>query len=420
MVEMTPQQRFRQRQGQLAESFGGQDVTPEGGIGLLTSVLGPARYGASVVTPLLDDAYRAVRSLVTVGKGGKIVPTSKQVRQLAANEQEAARMASRFAQPTAREAARRFGGPTIAAAGLLNAAEGGPDPQIQNVTSPARIIPAIPGEPGTEVGVNMNLPPLKQKMDQDNATGTPNVMPYIAAGTDQGQNARERSFLERMSQSGLLSTLQGMARAERMYGVGPLAAFSESALDVQAAQAAADQTEADRQAKLGLEKIKNQTTGFPKLTAEATKIYDNINTQNSGLRTIQKMKEALTQGINTGVIGTGEATLKAIMNAFNIPFGTSKQDTYNRLLAQLKTGMLRSGRLLKADFKLLEEILPKAGTFQNREQLLTSLNNLETKFENTLFFEQDKLKKFGLPPATGIRPTSDFDALVRSRGNTNG
>ncbi len=413
MVEMTPQQRFRQGQGQLAETFGGQRTTPAGGIGLLTSVLGPARYGAGVVMPLLDDAYRAVRGLVTVGKGGKIVPTSKQVRQLAANEQEAARMAARFSQPTAREALRRFGGPSVAAAGLLNAAEGGSDPQIQNVTSPARIIPAIPGRPGTEVGVNMNLPPAPAQPSEASTAG-------LKLGNAVGDNNRERSFLERLSQSGLLSVLQGMPRAERMYGVGPLAAFTESALDVQAAQAAADQAEAERQAKLDLEEIKNRTTGFPKLTGEAVKIYDTIQQQNSSLKTIQKMKEVLTRGINTGAIGTGEATLKAIMNAFNIPIGTSKKDDYNKLVARLKTGMLRSGRLLKADFELLEEILPKAGTFRNREQLLNSIRAIEEQAENNLFFNQDKLKKFGLPPATGIRPTSDFDAMIRSRGNTNG
>lgn len=419
MIE-NPQRNLRQGQQQVAESFGGQDTTAEGGIGLLASVLGPARYGAGIIGSLADDAARYIRSLVTVNKSGKIVPTSKQVRQLAENERQAVNMARRLGQPNVREVVRRFGGPSLAAAGLLNAAEGAPDPQIQNVTSPARIIPDIAGRPGTAVGVNMNLPPAPAQTNQVPAQPSDASTAGLKLGNSVGDNNRERSFLERLSQSGLLSVLQGMPRAERMYGVGPLAAFTESALDVRAAQAAADQTEADRQAKIDLEEIKNRTTGFPKLTAEATKIYDNINTQNSGLRTIQKMKEALTQGINTGVIGTGESALKAIMNAFNIPFGTSKQDTYNRLLAQLKTGMLRSGRLLKADFKLLEEILPKAGTITNREQLLTSLNNLQTKFENTLFFEQDKLKKFGLPPATGIRPTSDFDALIRSRGNTNG
>jgi hypothetical protein len=243
MVELTPQQRFRLSQEQAAQTFGGQRTTPEGGIGLLTSVLGPARYGAGVVMPLVDDAYRAVRSLVTVGKGGKVVPTSKQVRQLAANEQEAARMAARFSQPTAREAARRFGGPTIAAAGLLNAAEGGPDPQIQNVTSPARIIPAIPGRPGTEVGAGMPLPPAPTQPSEASTAG-------LKLGNAVGDNNRERSFLERMAQSGLLSTLQGMARAERQYGVGPLAAFSESALDVQAARSAAQQKAAEAQLEL--------------------------------------------------------------------------------------------------------------------------------------------------------------------------
>ena len=36
-------------------------------------------------------------------------------------------------------------------------------------------------------------------------------------GNGVGDNNRERSFLERLSQSGLLSVLQGMPRAERMY-----------------------------------------------------------------------------------------------------------------------------------------------------------------------------------------------------------
>ena len=281
-----------------------------------------------------------------------------------------------------------------------------------NYPPETQIIPTIPGRPGTEVGAGTPLPPLKQKMDQANATGTPSVMPYIAAGTDQGQNARERSFLERMSQSGLLSTLQGMARAERQYGVGPLAAFSESALDVQAARAAAEQEAAKTEAKVDIERLKNQPKP-PKLSGEAVKLYDRINTSRANAALVQEMKKALMDGFDTGIIGTSEQAIKAIANAFNIPIGTSGKEDYNKLVAQLKTGMLRSGRLLKADFELLDQIIPKATTFRNKEQLLNSIRAVEDKADRQLFEDQQLLKTFGLPAGSGAMPST----IVRSRNN---
>ena len=398
-------QRLRSGQNLLADRFGQQRTTDEGGIGLLSTLVGPARFGASAAVRSFDDIRNLLGVLSTANK-------TNPVRKLIANELAAAEVAKRLAQPTALNAAKRATA-LVPVAGAMQAGSDPLGPLPPGMRPPAPYIKeAIPGRPGTEVGVGMPLPPLKQKMDQANATGTPSVMPYIAAGTDQGQNARERSFLERMAQSGLLSTIQGMARAERQYGVGPLAAFSESALDVQAARAAAEQEAAETQAKADIERLKNQPKP-PKLSAEAVKLYDRINTSRANAALVQQMKEALTEGFDTGVIGTSEQAIKAIANAFNIPIGTSGKEDYNKLVAQLKTGMLRSGRLLKADFELLDKIIPKATTFTNKEQLLNSISAVQDKANRQLFEDQQLLKTFGLPAASGAMPST----MIRSRNN---
>ena len=243
---------------------------------------------------------------------------------------------------------------------------------VQNVHIERRIIPAIPGRPGTEVGAGMPLPPLKQKMDQDNATGTPNVLPYVAAGTDQGQNARERYFIERMSQSGLLSTLQGMARAERMYGVGPLAAFSESALDVQAARSAAQQKAAEGQLELDKERIKAQPKP-PKPTSEITNLYKEMGVYQSGLNTFNRIKSILSKSIATGAAGSTLAGLNNIAAAFNINLSPDAQTSVNKAVAEIRTQLIASrayGREANKDEqKLIRALIPEAGTFKTIKEL---------------------------------------------------
>ena len=125
------------------------------------------------------------------------------------------------------------------------------------------------------------------------------------------------------------------------------------------------------------------------------------------------MKIALTEGISTGTVGTGEAALVAMLNALNIPIGTSSKGDYNKLRAQLKTGLLRSGRLLKADFQLLEKQLPNSGTFKNKEQLLNSLRSIEEKSNRQLYEDQQLLSTFGLPAGSGAMPST----MIRSRNN---
>lgn len=225
---------------------------------------------------------------------------------------------------------------------------------------------------------------LKQKMDQANATGTPSVMPYIAAGTDQGQNARERSFLERMSQSGLLSTLQGMARAERQYGVGPLAAFSESALDVQAARSAAQQKAAEAQLELAKEQIKAQPKP-PKPSAEITKLYDRMRSNKNSLNFLDKIKQYMDKGV---VTGGANAALNSIVNfaaLFNINLGKTEGQKVDTLVKRLRAQLIASkafGREAnKQEIKLIEKIIPDAGIFTNVDQLREAYALLQEQAE---------------------------------------
>ena len=211
----------------------------------------------------------------------------------------------------------------------------------------------------------------------------------------------------------LIRTLQ---RPEMLTpGVNALTAFGMSGAALNQAEIAGAAAEQERMDKLALEQLKN-VPGPPKITAEAVKLYDRVNTSRANAALVQKMKQALIEGPGTGGIGTGEQALIAMLNALNIPIGTSGRTDYNSLLAELKTGMLRSGRLLKADFELLEKQLPKSGTFTNRDQLLNALRKVEEKSNRQLYEDQQILKTFGLPAGSGAMPST----YIRSRNKVNG
>ncbi len=194
----------------------------------------------------------------------------------------------------------------------------------------------------------------------------------LRTGNEAGDNNRERSFLERMAQSGLLSTLQGMARAERQYGVGPLAAFSESALDVQAARSAAEQEAAEAQAKVDIERLKNQPKP-PKPSTEITNLYKEMGVYQSGLNTFDRIKGILSQSIATGGAGSVLAGLNNIAAAFNINLPTDAQTSVNKAVAEIRTQLIASrayGREANKDEqKLIRALIPEAGTFQTIKEL---------------------------------------------------
>jgi len=268
---------------------------------------------------------------------------------------------------------------------------------VQNVPIERRIIPAIPGRPGTEVGAGVPLPPLKQKIDQDNATGTPNVMPYVAAGTDQGQNARERSFLERMAQSGLLSTLQGMARAERQYGVGPLAAFSESALDVQAARSAAEQEAAKAQLELDKERIKK--SGFPELKGPQQNLVRDTNRTVQSLGAINEYLKILTTGQAGGLAGNVGRAIDGLAALAGFGQGSVQEKAEAArgiLISTLNLPQLK-GQISAADYANLEKYLSDAGSWwKSNSEIRSQLENLKRVLQGTLRANQAMLQYQGI------------------------
>jgi hypothetical protein len=197
----------------------------------------------------------------------------------------------------------------------------------------------------------------------------PTTTPYTAL--KDGLGAGEAISLDRSDGnfiSGLLGDINWKAITDRLIktfqrpemltpGVSPLTAFAASGAALNQAEMAGAAAEQERMNKLALEQIKN-APGAPKITSEAVKLYDRVNTSRANAALVQKMKQALIEGPGTGAIGTGEQALKAMLNALNLPIGTSGRSDYNSLLAELKTGMLRTGRLMKADFELLENNCP--------------------------------------------------------------
>ena len=252
----------------------------------------------------------------------------------------------------------------------------------------------------------------------------PTPTPYTALlnGLDAGEtislDRSDGNFI-----SGLLGDINWKAITDRVIktfqrpemltpGVNALTAIGMSGAALNQAEMAGAVAEQERMDKIMLEQLKNAPKP-PKITSEAVKLYDRVNTSRANAALVQKMKQALIEGPGTGGIGTGEQALIAMLNALNIPIGTSGRTDYNSLLAELKTGMLRSGRLLKADFELLEKQLPKSGTFTNRDQLLNALRKVEEKSNRQLYEDQQILKTFGLPAGSGAMPST----MIRSRNN---
>jgi|DEB0MinimDraft_10_1074344.scaffolds.fasta_scaffold16139_2 hypothetical protein len=249
---------------------------------------------------------------------------------------------------------------------------------------------------------------LKQKIDRDNATGTPNIMPYVLAGDNQAQNARERSFLERMAQSGLLSTLQGMARAERQYGVGPLAAFSESALDVQAARSAAEQEAAkrqsegaDRQAKILAEQIKK--SGPSKLTGPIDKRLTSFRNNSEALNTINRYLTILTSGQTGGIAGKMDSGIDALASLVGLGSGSqaSKAEAARSLLLSTISSLKQTeGQISKYDYEEIENYLKKPNSwFINNEKIANQLRNLRPVIQRTLSQDATLIRESGRDPA---------------------
>lgn len=248
----------------------------------------------------------------------------------------------------------------------------------ERFSEPSPLVPQLQGESPASYYMRSKAieRAIASDMRQPNALGGPVDETSPARVTNNalriGNDAGESKLLERMARSGLLSTLQGMARAERMYGVGPLAAFSESALDVQAAQAAADQKRAEAQLELDKERIKAQPKP-PKPTSEITNLYKEMGVYQSGLNTFNRIKSILSKSIATGAAGSTLAGLNNIAAAFNINLSPDAQTSVNKAVAEIRTQLIASkayGREANKDEqKLIRALIPEAGTFKTIKEL---------------------------------------------------
>lgn len=230
----------------------------------------------------------------------------------------------------------------------------------------------------------------------------------LKTGNAAGDNNRERSFLERMAQSGLLSTLQGMARAERQYGVGPLAAFSESALDVQAARSAAQQEaakrqseESNRQAKILAEQIKK--SGPAKLTATIDKRLTSFRNNSQALNTINRYLTILTSGQTGGIAGKMDKGVDALASLVGLGSGSqaSKAEAARSLLLSTISSLKQTeGQISRYDYEEIENYLNKPDSwFINNEKIANQLRNLRPVIQRTLSQDATLIRESGRDPS---------------------
>ena len=263
---------------------------------------------------------------------------------------------------------------------------------VQNVPIERRIIPAIPGRPGTEVGAGMPLPPAPTQPSDATKAG-------LKLGNEVGDNNRERSFLERMAQSGLLSTLQGMARAERQYGVGPLAAFSESALDVQAARSAAQQKAAEAQLELDKERIKK--SGPMEFKGPMIKSIEKASSAKQSLDAINRYLELLSNKKIGGMAGKLEQGISNIGALFGAG-GESAAATADSIKSQIITGLqigAAQGQISKGDYQQLDRILSGSGWFVSNPKVEAQLQRLKGVLTGKLRTTTKILEAQGINPS---------------------
>ena len=228
---------------------------------------------------------------------------------------------------------------------------------------------------------------MREAQERRKAEPTSATTEGLKLGNAVGDNNRERSFLERMAQSGLLSTLQGMARAERMYGVGPLAAFSESALDVQAARSAAEQKQREMGLELAKERLKAGDGGADYRKALGTTQVQNL-LQSAGstfgtINTIAEINKFLGANQVSGAVASAERLATQLGNLFGLNLDTASQETVSNLADMIKASLAESrlfGRdLSKADYQILAQIIQKPGLWTSNKTLVNQYKRVAAK-----------------------------------------
>ncbi len=206
-----------------------------------------------------------------------------------------------------------------------------------------------------------------------------------------GNDAGESKLLERMARSGLLSTLQGMARAERMYGVGPLAAFSESALDVQAARSAAAQQQREMGLELAKERIKAGDGGdaIRKMLAkgETQKLLSTAGNTFKMINASEKIRKILGTKGASGLANAAKTWATQFGNIFGFNLeATSRQEVEDIIgtLEQQIAGARIFGRdLSRFDYEVLAKVLKSPGIVESDKRIRNQYKRLINDLERT-------------------------------------
>lgn len=267
---------------------------------------------------------------------------------------------------------------------------------------PPPLLPRLPGESAAAYYMRTRAVEraIASDMRQPNALGGPALPNALGGPVDEtsparvtnnalriGNDAGESKLLERMARSGLLSTLQGMARAERMYGVGPLAAFSESALDVQAARSAAQQKEDEAKLELAKERIKAGDGGadYRKAlgTAQVQNLLQSAGSTFGAVNTIAEINKFLGANQASGAIESAKTLATQLGNLFGLNLDPSNQQSVSDMADTIKASLAESrlfGRdLSRTDYVLLAQIIQKPSLLTSNERIMKQYQRVFAK-----------------------------------------
>ncbi len=195
-----------------------------------------------------------------------------------------------------------------------------------------------------------------------------------------------------MSLSGLLGNIdwQGLlrvfARPEFLQaGVSPAQAFVGAAFAQRQADAASRAAAQEQQLELVKEQLK-ATPQPPKPSAEITQLYTKLASGQESLKALNKMQGIMSRGITTGGAALGVDFITNLAAAFNINIGETDKTNLNRQVDKVRAALIASrafGREAnKQEQKLIENLLPKGGTFTNVDELRNAYRDFQAYVEN--------------------------------------
>ena len=390
----TTAQRLSDGQERLANRISQQRTTDEGGIGLLTTFLGPARYGASTAIRSFDDIRNLLGVLSTANK-------TNPVRKLIANELAAAEAAKRLAQPTLANAAKRTAA-LVPVAGAMQAG-GGEGPQsvssIRNIAIEPRVYGAIPGRPGTEVYAGVDAPPIPTP--SPDAALKLGLIGGEAVAQDRNQGNLLSGLLGDIDYKGILNQLVKTFQRPEMLtpGVNALTAFGMSGAALNQAEMAGAAAEQERMDKIMLEQLKK--SGPMEFKGPMIKSIEKASATKQSLDSINRYLELLS---NKKIGGVG-AKLEEGVSAIGALFGAGGESgaaAADSIRSQIITGLqigVAEGQISQGDYDQLNKILAGSGWFVSNPKVESQLQRLKGVLAGKLRTTTKILEAQGIDPS---------------------